>query len=96
MLDKAFTYVMTQGPWAVVCLALGWLWLRTRKEAMSSIKELSGLVAEKEGEIRGIEEARRKEALELQAKSYETISQLVQLMDKVREVLDRVVNRLDA
>jgi len=90
MLDKFVEYAISEGPWAVVCIVLTWLWLRTRKEAKATV---DALVDEKKSLAKDLlaeKDARRVEALELSQKGHETVAELVKLMDKLESTLNRV------
>ncbi len=82
------------GPMAVLLIVSNawWIWfvLRLRKEHKATNKEFVDALVEKEKAVNDEKDARRKEALNLQGKSYESISSLVTLMDKVEAALVRV------
>ena len=94
LLPSIWEWGKENGPFAAMLVLSNafWVWflLRLRKEGKATYKELSALVGEKEDALAAEKDARREEALSLQAKGYESISKLVQLMDRVEEVLKRV------
>jgi hypothetical protein len=87
--SKIIDYLLTQGPWAVACIGLVWVWLRTRKEAKESVDALVKELGVVRDALQHEKDARREEALVLQAKSGESLMQLAVLMEKVDDHLKR-------
>lgn len=88
-ITKILDYMLTQGPWAVACVGLVWVWLRTRKEAKESVDCLVKELGVVRDALQREKDERREEALELQAKSAESLAKLAVLMDRVEEHLKR-------
>lgn len=91
---SVWEYVQAAGTWAVISfLSNGlWLWLmiRLRKETKEQYDELSGIIGEKEKALQDEKDARREEALKLQAASYESLARLVTLMERTDEALRKI------
>lgn len=82
------------GPMAVLLIISNawWIWfvLRLRKEGKATIKEFVDALELREKAVNDEKDARRKEALDLQSKGYESIGKLAQLMDRIEDLLKRL------
>ena len=91
-------YAQEAGTWAVICFitnafwisAGSWLIIRLRKEAKEQYDILSGIIAKKEANLQKEKDDRREEALKLQAAGYESLSELVKLMERNETALGKL------
>jgi len=92
--DAFVKYMVQNGPWAVICGLLIWLWIKERTAAAKKEADLATAIREKEQRFEEASEKYRAEALALQASAFGTVQSIQGTVGDLKVItsgLERIV-----